>query len=102
MEKREVKIAIAGKVFTIFTMEDEEIIRKGERLVNNKWNESLEKLSNVDSLSRLLLMFFDLAVEYVKEREKNREIFLLEERASKLLRDRNNEEIQKVIELKGE
>ncbi len=85
MEKREVKVILAGRVFTIVTSEDEEILREGEKLVNKKWNEAADKLGSVDSLSRLLLIFFDLAIEYIREKEKNRDIFLLEQKAASLL-----------------
>ncbi len=91
MDKREVRIAIGGKVFTIFTDESEDIVREGEKLANKKWNESMEKFSNVDSLSRLLLMMFDLAVEVIKEKEKNKEITALEKRAEEILRSNGGE-----------
>ncbi|GEM_PF-3910913 len=85
MEEREVKVVIGGKVFTILTSESEEVIRAGERLINERWKELAGKLENLDSFSRWLLLSFDLAVDLVKAEKLQENLKLLGNRASEVL-----------------
>ncbi len=84
-EKREIEVEIAGKKFTLYTAEDEQLIRRGENLVNERWNKAIENLKNVDSFSRLLLLAFDLAVEVAKQEDLKNELNFLDAKSRDLL-----------------